>query len=168
MPQGVFSSRSGRRIFGRAQNDAINDPYQAQQKPQEPSVCGDCGAVYHHGRWQWAAKPSDAHPGHCPACRRIKDDLPAGVVTLHGAFAMAHKAELIGLAQNEEAAEKGEHALNRIIGIEETGDGLVIRTTDIHLPRRLGTAIKRAFDGDLDIHFDEGGYFVRIDWTRSA
>jgi len=47
-------------------------------------------------------------------------------------------------------------------------DRLVISTTDIHLPRRIAAAVKRAYDGSLKEHFDEGGYFVRIDWLRNG
>ena len=54
--------------------------------------------------------------------------------------------------------------LNRIIDIEQTGEGLTISTTDIHLPRRIGEALKRALHGELTMHFDETGYFVRVDW----
>jgi hypothetical protein len=42
--------RAGRRTAGRAQRDHILDPYQAQLKPQEPTICRQCGAVYRHGR----------------------------------------------------------------------------------------------------------------------
>lgn len=83
---------------------------------------------------------------------------------VHGSFARQHKDEITGLARNEEAAEKSEHPLNRIASIEESDEGLVIHTTDIHLPRRLGEALRRAFHGTLDMHFDEAGYFVRVDW----
>jgi hypothetical protein len=89
-------------------------------------------------------------------------------VTLHGDIARKLKDEVIGLARNEEAAEKGEHPLNRIVDIGETHEGLVISTTDIHLPRRIGEALKRAFHGELAMHFDEAGYFVRVDWHASA
>jgi hypothetical protein len=85
-------------------------------------------------------------------------------VTLNGDTVRQNKDQITGLAQNQEAAEKGEHPLNRIVKIEETDDGLVILTTDIHLPRRIGEAVRRAFHGELDIHFDEAGYFVRVDW----
>ena len=162
------AGRSGRRIAGRAQRDHILDPYQAQHKLKEPTACPQCGAVYHQGRWQWGERPADAHEHLCPACRRIAEDLPAGIVTLHGAFALQHKGEINGLARNEEAAENGEHPLNRIIAIAETEAGLAISTTDIHLPRRLGEALKRAFHGTLDMHFDEAGYFVRVDWRPPA
>jgi len=156
--------RAGRRTAGRAQRDQILDPYQAQQKLQEPIACRQCGAVYHRGRWQWGPTPADAHQDLCPACRRINDRFPAGTVTLHGDIARQRKDEIIGLARNEESAEKGEHPLNRIVDIAETDEGLVISTTDIHLPRRIGEALKRAHHGDLTMHFDEAGYFVRVDW----
>ena len=161
------SSRSrslGRRTSGRAQRKDIIDPYQARQKLSEPTVCSKCGAVYRHGRWQWGHPTENAQAARCPACRRIDDQLPAGVVTLHGAFAREHKTEIIGLAHNEEMAERGEHALNRIMGIQESEEGLIINTTDIHLPRRIGEAVKRAFHGTLDMQFDDASYFVRVDW----
>lgn len=159
---------SSRRIAGRAQQDHILDPYQRQRKLHEPSVCPQCAAVYHEGRWQWAPPRPDAQEELCPACRRSNDGFPAGVVTVRGAFAREHKQEIIGLARHQEEAEKNEHPMNRIINVEEDADGIVINTTDIHLPRRIGEALERAFDGALDIHFDEDGYFARVNWTREA
>lgn len=168
MMQSPRPGQSGRRTAGRAQRDHILDPYQAQQKLPEPTVCRQCGAVFHHGRWQWGQRPAGAHEELCPACRRINDRLPAGVVSLHGDLVRQRKDQIIGLARNEEAAENGEHPLNRIASIEETGDGLAISTTDIHLPRRIGEALRRAFHGELDMHFDEAGYFVRVEWRAPA
>lgn len=154
----------GRRISGRAQSDHIRDPYEIQHKPKEPTVCGGCGALYHRGRWQWATAPEGAHAGQCPACRRAADALPAGVITLHGKFALDRKAELSGLARNEEAAEKADHPLNRIMAIVDGAHGIEVHTTDIHLPQRLGKALLHAYRGELHSHFDEAGYFVRVDW----
>ena len=164
MLQPARSTTRGRRISGRAQQDHILDPYQLRHKPVEPTVCAGCGAVYHRGRWGWGPAPEGAAEGHCPACRRTADALPAGIVTLHGQTALAHKDELIGLAHNEETAENAEHPLNRIMAINTTENAIEIQTTDIHLPRRLGEAVKRAFHGELDMQFDETGYFARIDW----
>ena len=65
-------------------------------------------------------------------------------------------------------AEKSEHPLNRIISIDQDMQGIVIQTTDIHLPRRIAKAAKRAFHGSLEEHFDERGYFVRIDWKPKS
>jgi len=58
--------------------------------------------------------------------------------------------------------------LNRIIGIEQDEDRVVITTTDVHLPRRTGAAIHRTFQGTLDHHFDEVGYFIRVNWRRDS
>lgn len=164
MSQTAHREPSGRRIFGRAQQDQFQDPYQLRHKPDGEMVCTGCGAVYRDGRWQWGHAPERAAQGRCPACRRTKDALPAGIVRLHGAGALARHDEIIGLVRHEEAAEKAEHPLNRIIAIKADGDDIEIQTTDIHLPRRLGEAVKRAFHGKLDLHFDEAGYFVRVDW----
>jgi len=72
------------------------------------------------------------------------------------------------LARHEEAAEKAEHPLNRIANIERTDAGVVIATTDIHLPRRIGEAIERAYRGTLEMHFDDAAYFMRADWRRPS
>ena len=164
MERASTTMRSGRRIAGRAQSDHIIDPYQMRRKPKEPTACPQCGAVYHRGRWQWGAKPDGAHEMPCPACSRIADRMPAGIVTIHGDYAKQRAEEIIGLMRNEERAEASEHPLNRIIDIAETDAGLTVNTTDIHLPRRLGEALQRAHHGNLDMHFDEDGYFVRVDW----
>ena len=153
-----------RRISGRAQQDHILDPYQRQQKLHEPTVCRSCGAIYRHGSWQWGKLAAGAHEEICPACRRIAEELPAGIVTVHGVQDQRRKDEIIALARHQEQAENSEHPLNRIIAIEDKGDALSITTTDIHLPRRFGEALKRTLHGDLAIHFDESGYFVRVDW----
>ena len=104
----------------------------------------------------------------CAACRRTNDNFPAGIVTLRGDFAREHKEAMIHLARHQEEAEKNEHPLNRIINIEEDAQGVVINTTDIHLPRRIGEAVQRAFHGEIDDVFEKDGYFVRVNWTREA
>lgn len=45
---------------------------------------------------------------------------------------------------------------------------IVITTTDVHLPHRIGAAIHRTFQGTLDHHFDEVGYFIRVNWRRDS
>ena len=160
--------RTTRRISGRAQLDHILDPYQREQKLHDRTVCPQCGAVYHGGRWQWVAKAEVAFEELCAACRRINDKFPAGVVTLRGEFAREHKEEMVRLARHQEEAENKEHPLNRIINIEDDMQGVVINTTDIHLPRRIGEAVKRAFHGEIEDNFEKDGYFVRVNWTREA
>lgn len=155
---------TGRRRWGRAQLDAAQDTYKVTRKPHEPTVCPQCGAVYHDGRWRWSPRPAGAHEALCQACHRTNDRFPAGIVTLSGPLVATHRAEMIELARHQEEAEKNEHPLNRIIDIEESPDRVVINTTDIHLPRRIVEAQKRAWHGKAEFHYEEDGYFVRATW----
>jgi hypothetical protein len=157
-----------RRTAGHAQEDQILDPYQRQQKLDDDTICSQCGAVYQKGRWQWGRRPENGHEALCAACRRINDKFPAGVVELRGPLGPQQKDEIVCLARHQEEAEKREHPLNRIISVDEEAQGILIHTTDIHLPRRIGAAAKHAFHGTLDEHFEEGGYFVRVDWRASG
>ena len=160
--------RTARRIAGHAQQDHHLDPYQRQQKLRDGTACPQCGAVYREGRWRWVAKGHRADQELCSACRRINDRFPAGVVTLRGDFARERKEEMIRLARHQEEAENKEHPLNRIISIEEDAQRVVINTTDIHLPRRIGEAVKRAFHGEIENNFEKDGYFVRVTWTSQS
>lgn len=162
-------THAARRTSGRAQQDPIADPYQAREKLSEPTRCRQCTAVYQHGRWQWSSPPENSAEALCPACQRIRDKLPAGIVTIHGDMPAPRRDEIVNLARHQEAAEIKDHPLNRIIAIGDDADGnLTISTTDIHLPRRIGEAAARAFHGTVDIDYDEDGYFVRVDWRPAA
>jgi len=149
--------------------EQVHDPYKARKKRPEPAQCPQCGAVWQNGRWNWIPAPADAAAETCQACHRINDSYPAGEVTLTGGFLAAHRDEIVGLARNQEELEKGEHPLNRIMAVEDRGDdGLLITTTDIHLPRRIGEAVHRAYEGDFQFRYDDDGYFVRVSWHRDA
>ena len=60
--------------------ERVHDTYKLRGKLAEPTVCSECGAVFHDGRWQWISRPAGAHEVACPACQRIKDRFPAGFV----------------------------------------------------------------------------------------
>jgi hypothetical protein len=38
--------------------------------------------------------------------------------------------------------------------------------SDIHLPRRIGEALRRAHRGELDFHYEEGGNLLRVSWQH--
>lgn len=146
----------------------VHDPYKARLKLSDPTVCPQCSAVYSKGRWHWGERPDRFHNELCQACHRSNDDYPAGILTLSGAFLVAHRTEILGIARHQEKLEKGEHPLHRIMNIEEQGGTTVIKTTDIHLPRRIGEALHRAYEGELDFHYEEESYFIRVAWNRDA
>lgn len=145
----------------------VADPYQARGKYSEPTVCPDCNAVFHNGRWQWADVPRDASPHRCPACSRINDGLPAGVLVLEGGFFSEHRDEIMNLVRHTEENEKAMHPLERIMKLEETGDDrVVINYTGSHLARRTGTAIQNAYKGELAIDQSDKDDVLRASWVR--
>ena len=147
-------------------DELVHDTYKARKKLAEPSRCPDCGAVYHRGRWTWGAAPAGAAAAICPACPRIKDEFPAGRVTLKGAFFAAHRDEIVQLVVNREAQERAEHPLQRIMAIESNPDGALITTTDIHLARNIGDALHSAYKGELEYHYNREENLLRIEWRR--
>ncbi len=164
-----FDPKSDRRRWGRSQWDHILDPYKRPAKPHDHMVCPQCKAVYEDGRWHWGAAPEGSHEMLCQACQRTLDRFPAGSLTLTGSLIAAKKDELVRLAYNEEKAERSEHPLNRIMDIEAKDHSeVVISTTDIHLPTRIAKALTKAYGGKMDEHFDEQGYFVRVNWHRDV
>lgn len=143
-----------------------HDTYKLKGKLKEPAVCPECGAVFHKGRWTWGPRPVPAHETVCPACHRINDKYPKGMLTLNGPYFTANREEILNLARNEETKEKKEHPLARIMAIEERPEGTVITATDTHLPRSIGEALHHAYHGEFTFHYDEGEQFVRVNWTR--
>lgn len=160
--------RADRRRWGRAQQEPTTDSYRAGAKPADHATCPTCGVVFANGRWQWLPPPPGAPRQPCPACRRIADRQPAGVVNVRGGFAAAHEGEIRSLISHQEAAEKQEHPLNRLMAVVRDGEALLAQTTDIHLARRIGDALKHAYHGTLAVTYDEQRYFVRVDWSRDS
>ncbi|MDE2580465.1 MAG: hypothetical protein KGL52_02405 [Rhodospirillales bacterium] len=166
LPANLSGPTAGPRRGGRAQDRTVTDPYKRAGKLAEPTVCPQCGAVYRQGRWQWGEPPAGAHKDLCQACHRINDGFPAGEVVLTGRFLAAHQAELLTVIRRQEEIEKPEHPFNRIMNVAAAADRITVTTTDIHLPRRIGEALARAYDGTLDFKYDEDGYFLHVDWRR--
>lgn len=152
--------------FDRQLAEEHKDPYRPKTKLPEPTVCPQCGLVFHDGHWQQMARPKQAHETVCPACHRTNDRFPAGYVTLESDFVEKHRDELLTLARSTEEQEKSQHPLQRIMEINEENNKITITTTDIHVARRIGEAIHRAYEGNLDVNYGPEDYVVRVGWTR--
>ena len=87
---------------------------------------------------------------------------------MSGDFISTHKLEVLHLARHHERVERAEHPLHRIMSIEEHPDTVVVATTDIHLPKRIGQALHRAYKGRLDLYYEKESCFVRVNWTAGA
>jgi NMD protein affecting ribosome stability and mRNA decay len=157
--------RQGRRA--RLLQELTHDPYKSKRKLREPVACPGCGAIYRAGRWQWGPKPEDADSRICPACRRIKEDVPAGFLSLQGSFLENHLEEILNLARNVGEREKENHPLKRIMATQNLdGGGLLITTTDSNLARGIGEALRSAYGGELNYQYGEESDILRAGWSR--
>ncbi|MCK7580262.1 MAG: BCAM0308 family protein [Chromatiales bacterium] len=139
---------------------------ESRQLP-EPTVCRDCGSVFHNGRWQWGERPSDAHETLCPACHRIHDRCPGGYLTLAGPFLAEHRDEILQRVRNvEELREEPAPAAPHHGGRGQRAPELSITTTDMQLARSLGDAVHHAYKGELDYHYTEEANILRVNWRR--
>ena len=84
---------------------------------------------------------------------------------MKGPYKAQHRDQVMGIIRNTEAQEKKTYPLARIMTIEDRAEDLVVLTTDAHLPRRIGEALKHSHHGELDIQYDQDEDFIRITWT---
>lgn len=140
----------------------------AAGKLPEVTACPRCSASYREGRWTWKPAPAGAEERLCPACERIEQRYPAGVLHVAGAFAAEHRSELIGLLRNVEERERTRHPLKRIMSLEDEEGGFVVETTDAKLAEALGRALHRAHTGHLERPptTAEKQNLVRVRWSR--
>lgn len=146
--------------------ERVHDAYKLKGKLPEPTVCPQCGAVFHEGRWQWIKAPAGAHKETCSACHREHDHFPAGFVTLQGLFFNTHRDEIMHLVHNEEKRERTAHPLQRIMAVEDQGYSTLVTTTDIHLARSIGVALHHAYKGELKYHYNDEQNLLRVSWTH--
>jgi NMD protein affecting ribosome stability and mRNA decay len=131
----------------------------------EPTVCPECSAVFREGRWRWAAGPADAPRALCPACQRARDHYPAGFLQIQGDFLRAHRQEILQLCRHTADREGKDHSQNRILDIEPEGDGVLVTTATIHMARTLGDALRSAYQGELELDYEED--VLRARWSRA-
>ncbi|HUJ19661.1 MAG TPA: BCAM0308 family protein [Nitrospirota bacterium] len=153
---------------------ATSDTYLPRGASQSASVCGTCHAVYQNKRWYadealYETTKKNGVEIVCPACLKIRDDFPGGIVTLKGEYVAGHKQELLNLIRNEEERARGFNPLERVMSVRENGSGsLVIFTTNEKLAQRLGRAINKSFHGELSYNWSHDNKLVRVGWERAA
>jgi NMD protein affecting ribosome stability and mRNA decay len=143
-----------------------HDTYKESGKWPEPTMCTECKALFLDGRWSWKKPPVDSNRVICPACQRIADNYPAGHIEIKGPFLKQHREEMLNLIRNEEKQENGEHPMERIMSIVDKKDHTFVTTTGVHMARRIGDALSRAYRGDLDFQYGNAEKSIRVYWHR--
>lgn len=157
-----------------ARREPQGDTYRAKKKKvavklPTATVCAQCKAVFRDGRWRWPTVPPTVGRSRtlCPACQRIRDGYPAGEVHIGGAFARAHREEVLHRVRNVAEKEQAERPLNRLMAIRDAGEEVVVTTTDIHLAHAIGKALHDAFKGELVAPWSDEGDLLRVRWSRA-
>ncbi|MCL5103789.1 MAG: BCAM0308 family protein [Armatimonadetes bacterium] len=151
-----------------------NDPYFEQEDFEENTVCRQCESVFAAGRWymkgQHPGKKHDLggqkHETTCPACRKARDTMPGGVLTLSGSFVTGHQDEILNLIRNETNDAMGFNPLERVMSMETVGDQMRLTTTNDRLAQRLGKAIHKAYSGNIEYKWSGDTKLARVNWRR--
>jgi len=144
------------------------DVYKGKGGVEGAEQC-ECGAVFRNKRWYGKTGDVAAKGGHglvCPACRRIADRNPAGIVCLGGSYLAAHRAEIENLVRNTASAAGMTHPLGRVMEIIAEKEGLTITTTDIKLAQKIGREVFKAHGGELHFRWTDDEELVRVTWSR--
>lgn len=151
----------------------LQDPYLLRYSYKEPTVCPECNLIFHDKRWYWDSsklnelKKMTVHYQKCPACRKIEDRYPMGIVHLKGEFLKNHIEDMTHLIKNEEKRGLEKNPLERIIKITNKSDEeIIVETTTESLSLRIGRVVKRAFSGEIEYKFSDGVKLIRIEWFR--
>jgi len=166
-----LSHRSG--VEEKGQRTVRSTDVYLPKEGMEVSYCRKCGLVYRQKRWfidpvELEKLKSDPSAGKivCPACQRMSDNVPGGVVTFSGDYLRLHEEEILELIKNKESRSRMKNPLGRIMEIRQEGSVLTISTTEDKLAQKLGKDIYKAHKGELHYQWSHGENFVRVDWKR--
>jgi len=150
--------------------DESPDPYLNEQPAKEPAVCSECGNIYHNKQWylpgQVEIKGEEVDEEFvCPGCMKVSDNYYFGELLVSGKFMVPHSDEITHLIDNEVDRAQEKNPLQKVVEATEEEGKVVIRTTNGKLAERLGRALKKAYEGELEI--DKSEQTTRVFWERN-
>ena len=147
------------------------DPYEMVKAPKGPVICRACKAIYANKRWRFEsvearklAASKETQKIVCPACQKIKDDYPEGIVTLTWSDLRAHESEIKGLIANVEERALANNPLERVMKISRLKKDLEVKTTSDRLAQRIGRELVRAYKGKVATHWAHVDMLARVTW----
>lgn len=143
------------------------DVYLPKRGLPEGAICKGCGIIYHNKRWQVETLPGESNcEVLCPACQRIEDHNPGGVVTLSGPYLASHRDEILNTIKQQEAKSRGKNPIGRIMEIKEEGGQITVTTTEDKLAQKLGREVYKSQKGELHYQWSHDQRMVRVEWMR--
>jgi NMD protein affecting ribosome stability and mRNA decay len=143
------------------------DAYQDKDGVKGTAYCA-CGAVFRNKRWVQESGEARQEGQNivCPACHRISDQNPAGIISLSGDFYAAHEDEINNLVNNTAQNSAAKNPLGRVMDISKEKGGVTITTTDVKLAQKIGRVVFKAHGGELHYTWSHDGPPVRVTWSR--
>ena len=144
----------------------LKDPYMVRYS--DPTICPKCGVIYHNKRWFFDEEKKEyfnekSTKKLCPACRKIKDRFPMGVVLIEAEYLKDKKEEIRNHIMNIEKKEKINNPLGRIMTIKNSGKNKWnIETTTEHLAMTIGRSVAKTFGGETKFSFSKDEKFIRV------
>ncbi|MEN6521224.1 MAG: BCAM0308 family protein [Armatimonadota bacterium] len=157
----------------RSNIENYGDPYITSVRPEEIRICSVCGAIFSGQRWYLKSqvdpdklKDQQVRYTVCPACHKIRDRSPGGIVQLMGKFLIIHKQDILNLIRKEGERAMAINPLERIIDIEGEGSTYDVTTTNEKLAQKIGRALHKAYDGEIIYKWSENNKLLRVIWRR--
>ncbi|MDD2540599.1 MAG: BCAM0308 family protein [Desulfuromonadaceae bacterium] len=144
------------------------DVYQEKGGVKGVAYCA-CGAEFRNKRWYCGDSGTVQNEGHelvCPACHRIADHNPAGIVSLSGEFLADHESEIHNLINNTAQTSVLRNPLGRVMDICNDTGGITITTTDVKLAQKIGREVFKSYGGQLQYTWTHAESPVRVTWSR--
>ena len=141
--------------------------YMRLLRAHEPIRCPICSALYKGGRWQWGKPEGEPRCMPCPACLRIQDKFPAGLLSIPGDFVCDHMEDIERVLHAVEQKEMAQHPLRRIMGHSIDGTNtLQVQFTDRVIARVAAEALVKAYSGYLEFDEFDSEYLMVVEWHQ--
>lgn len=157
----------------RGRSQTSHDPYLPESGRKEPAVCKECHAIYRQKSWHILPEEAallindpETLLVKCPACLKIAEHYPEGIVTLRGDYLWKHEGEIRNILSNEAQKVMAKNPASRIIQMVKSKETLIIETTEQKLAEHLGRSLNRAHSGDLDVQWSRSPRICRVNWER--
>ncbi|MEO0270325.1 MAG: BCAM0308 family protein [candidate division WOR-3 bacterium] len=148
----------------------LKDPYMDKNLYVDPTTCPTCGLLYHKKRWinnpellkELKGNHKEIQQKECPACRKIRDKYPLGIVEIFGDFVEQKNEEIHSRIKHIAAEEFTHNPLERIMIVKNEKNRIIIETTTEHLAEKIGKKIAKTFNKKVKISFSDTEKFVRV------